>query len=227
MRSFSFFFDGDRIEVDIPFGFYFKEGEVDKGLVIEDKDGNQYVRIPSGYTADGVYVRGFWVSGYEISIDEEGNACSVAGCYPVIKINYYDAMQLAKSRNGELLTREEYNRICMWLVQTKAATFENVFVTGNGMGNYSKPFTMAKTGSNPAWMCNHIDNFFGNCYIWTTERSEINRHFRIIRGGAGTILGTGNNYPASCRTWAKPESKSNNVTIRIALHDAIEDDEED
>ena len=38
MRTFSEFCDGDRIEVDIPCGFYFKEGEVDNGLVIEDKD---------------------------------------------------------------------------------------------------------------------------------------------------------------------------------------------
>ena len=174
---------GNRYEVDIPDKFSFKEGEVENGLVIEDKDGNQYVRIPSGYTADGLYVRGFWISRYEISIREDEVPLSVANRYPAININFYDSEKLAKKVGGFLINKEEYNRVCMWLVETKAATFDEIFVNGNGKGNYSNPFSLAKTGANPLWMFNRLDNFLGNCYTWTTERSELYAHLRIIRGG--------------------------------------------
>lgn len=48
-----------RIEVKIPTGFFFVEGDVNSGYVIEDSEKNQFLRIPSGFTSDGLYVRGF------------------------------------------------------------------------------------------------------------------------------------------------------------------------
>ena len=220
------FCSGNRIEVDIPCGFYYKEGSINDGLVIEDEMLNQYVRIPTGYTSDGMYIRGFWVSRFEISIDAEGNPHSVAGKYPVININFFEAEKLAEQLNCQLLSKEQYNRICMWLVETGAATFEQVFLKGNYMGNYSNPFKLAKTGENQLWMKNRLDNFWGNCYIWTTEKSELYEHFRIARGGAGLYFGTDWNYSATCRLWYNPEEGSGYITLRAAIRDSMNNDDD-
>ena len=212
--------DGDRIEVDVLEGYHFKEGTVNDGYVIEDDLGNQLLRIPSGYTADGLYIRGFWVSRYKISVDDEGNPHSIAGKYPCVGINFFDAMKKAKKMNGDLIAKEEYNRICMWLVQTGAATFEEVFIKGNNdIGNYSNPFVLEKTGSNPKWMRNRLDCFWGGAYIWTTEKSELYDHHRIIRGGHNLYFTTGEKHPPVFRTWADPEKDSPNITFRTVVRD--------
>ena len=100
--------DGDRIEVEVLDNFHFKEGTVDDGYVIEDNIGNQFLRIPSGYTPNGLYVRGFWISRYEISVDEKGKPHSVAGEYPCVNINLFDAIKKAKQFNGCIIAAEEY-----------------------------------------------------------------------------------------------------------------------
>ena len=69
------------------------------------------------------------------------------------------------------------------------------------------------------WMLNRVDNFFGNCSIWTTERSELYDHHRIIRGGHGSYLNTGDKYPASFRAWADPERGYPDITLRIVMPD--------
>ncbi len=218
-KTFLEFCDGYRIEVDIPNGFSYKEGEVDNGLIIENEAGSQYLRIPAGYTSDGLYVRGFWLSRYEISLGNDEEPLSIPDRYPVTNVNFYEAVELArKVANGYIPSKEEYNRICMWLVSTKAATFEEVFETAS-RGNYSTPFVLAKTGENPSWMINRLDNFFGNCSIWTTERSELYDHNMIIRGGHGLYANNGEKHPASFRRWANPEEGYLDNTLRIVIRD--------
>lgn len=210
--------EGDRIEVDVLDKYHFKEGNVNDGYVIEDELKNQLVRIPSGYTSDGLYVRGFWVSRFEISIDKTGRPCSVAGKYPCVNITFDEARALAKKMNGDLIAKEEYNRICMWLVETGAATFEEVFIKGNdSIGNYTQPFVLKEAGANYQWMRNHLDNFWGNAYIWTTEKSELYEHHRIIRGGPDICYNTGDKRPPSHRTWKDPQKRSSRVTFRIVV----------
>lgn len=212
--------DGNRIEVDVLEKYHFKEGTVNDGYVIEDDFGNQLLRIPSGYTSDGLYVRGFWVSRFEISLDIKGNPRSIAGEYPCVNIKLSDAVKKAKKMNGYVISGEEYNRIGMWLVQTGAATFEEVFVRGNNdIGNYSNPFVLEKTGSNSKWMRNRLDCFWGSAYIWTTEKSELYDHYRIIRGGPNVYFNTGEKHPPIFRTWADPEKESPNIAFRIVVKD--------
>ena len=212
--------DGDRIEVDVLETYHFKEGTINDGYVIEDDNGNHLLRIPSGYTADGLYVRGFWISRYEISIDNKGNPYSIAGKYPCVNIKFPDAMELAKKMDGTVIGNEEYNRIAMWLVQTGAATFEEVFIKGNDdIGNYTNPFILKKTGSNPNWMRNRLDCFWGNAYTWTTEKSELYDHHRIIRGGHGSCFNTGEKHSPIFRTWADPERESPDISFRIVIKD--------
>lgn len=218
MKPFYEYCNGSRIEVKIPNSFVYIEGEVANGLVIEDEAGNQFIRIPTGYTPSGEFVKGFWISRFEISLDEDENPHSVANKYPIVNVGYHLACILAqKVDDGYILSGREYDRICMWLVETGVATFEQVFVKGNGMGNYSKPFVLAKTGTNPEWMKNRLDNFWGNCYIWTTERSELYAHYRVIRGGNGAFDLVDDNYPASCRSWNNPNEGRNYITFRICF----------
>ena len=218
--------NNNRIKVKIPEGFYFKEGEIDEGLVIENEHGDSFVRIPPGYTSDGVYVRGFWISAYYISKGEDGQAHSISGDYPWTEISFYEAKEVAEKFGGELLTSEEYNRICMWLVQTHAVSFEQMFIDGSGMGSYCNPFKLEKNGANPNWAANNIDCFWGNVYTWTTQRSELYEHYRKIRGGTCPIHGTEICQPPSASAWAVPEKGSSTISFRIVLHDIFEEDED-
>lgn len=215
--------DGYRIEVEIPKQFSYKEGNVNDGYVIENDEGDQYIRIPAGYTSDGMYVRGFWISRYEISmLKQEAIPRSIPKQIPLVYVNFNMAVELAKMVGGVLPDKEDYNRICMWLVETRAATFEEVFVDGSGRGNYTEPFVLACTAGVPNQMVNRLDNFFGNCYIWTTEKSELYDYHRVIRGGHGLSYKTGKNYPPSQRAWANPEEGRSDLTFRIVMRDSKE-----
>ena len=103
--------DGNRFEVDIPEGFNWVEGEVNNGCVIENKKGDQFIRIPLGYTAEGLFVRGFWVSRFEVSKGENEIPRSIAGEYPWTYINYPDAVKAAESIGAGVISKNEYNRI--------------------------------------------------------------------------------------------------------------------
>ena len=48
----------------------------------------------------------------------------------------------------------------------------------------------------------------------------------MIRGGITSIYGTESYYPPSSSAWAKPEEGNPNISFRIVLHDAIEEDED-
>lgn len=216
----------NRIEVTIPEGFNFKEGDVESGLVIENGNGDTFVRIPAGYTADGIYIGGFWVSAYYISKGSNGQARSIPEDYPWTEISFYEAEKVVKNFGGDLLSQEEYNRICMWLVQTHATSFEKVFIDGVGMGNYSNSFEVQRNGTNPEWIVNNIDCFWGNVYTWTTQRSELYEHYRKIRGGTRPIFGTDICPPPSSSAWAEPEKGSPVISFRLVLHDAVKTEED-
>lgn len=214
------------INVTIPEGFCYKEGTVDSGFIIENSTGDQYVLVPAGYTTEGMYVRDFWISRFEISKGDENVPRSVMGANPWVNINFYDARTVAESVGGSLISSEEYSRICMWLVQTQASDFESVYVNGKNNGNYSSTRKLTKTGSNSDWQHNHIYDFFGNGYIWTTEKSELYHHHHIIRSGHSCNDKNATCYPPANRTWAKPEEYSDITTFRIVLHCDTEVEEE-
>lgn len=206
----------NRIEVEIPQNFCFKEGNVDNGYVIEDAEQNQFVRIPAGFTASGLYVRGFWVSRFDISMSDGKVPRSIQGEYPLVNMNYFQAMDIATMMNASLLSEEHYNRICMWLVQTRGATFDEVFLCGNStIGNYSKPFVLEKTGSNPSWMRNRLDSFWGGTFIWTSEHSELYEHYRVIRGGYNDALCENDFSPPINRGWADPDKSNSRVALKV------------
>ena len=215
----------NQIDQMIPVGYSYKEGSIENGYVIEDSNGNEYVLIPGGYNTDGEYIRAFWISRYEISRGEEDYPQSMRDKTTWTDINFYDASKIANSINGKLISREQYSLICKWLVESKAATFEQVYDNGIGMGYYSKNYTLEKTGSNDEWKCNNIYDFFGNGYTWTNEKSELYDRDRVIRGGHSISLNGEHCNPPAARVGKNPKSKGTNVTFRIVLN--AEREEED
>lgn len=209
--------DGNRFEVVLPSGFHWVKGTVDEGCVIENKIGDQFIRIPLGYTAEGLFVRGYWLSRYEISKGQNNMPRSIAGMEPWTNISYPSALIAAESVGASIISREEYNRIPIWLLSTNAIKIDKLFVDGAGLGNFSEPFKPAKTGSNPDWMINNLDCFWGNCYTWTTEKSELYDHHIVIRGGHGSY-GDLKDTPI-CRKRVSPELERNDITFRIVIRD--------
>lgn len=211
------FCDGERFEVNIPTNFHWVTGDINQGCTIENATGDQYVRIPLGYTASGLFTRGFWLSRYEISQGERNIPRSIAGQYPWVSIKYEDVLNIAQNVGASIISGVEYDRIPIWLLETKAVLFEQMFIDGSGLGNFSNPFKIEKTGSNPKWMINNLDNLWGNCYTWTTERSELYDHHRVIRGGHGTYRTLKDTLV--CRKREKPETERNDIGFRLVIHD--------
>ena len=209
--------DGNRFEVDIPEGFKWIQGSVDEGCIIENNAGDQFIRIPLGYTAEGLFVRGFWVSRYEISKGKNETPKSVAGEYPWTYINYFDAVKVAENYGAHVISKNEYNRIPIWLLSGKKVSFEDMFVDGRDLGNFSDPFEVSKTGSNPGWIINQLADFWGNCYTWTSEKSELYEHHMIIRGGHAMYERL-RDTPL-CRKRIIPETKRDDITFRMVIRD--------
>ncbi len=209
--------DGERFELNIPEGYYWVSGSVENGCIIENEIGDQYIRIPLGYTADGIFVRGFWLSRYEISRGEGDRPRSIAGEKPWTCITYNNAAKASASVGACIISGEEYNRVPIWLLSTKVVTFDQMFVDGKGLGNFSDPFQIAKTGSNPDWMINQLDCFWGNCYTWTTEKSELYEHHIVVRGGHGSY-GALKDTPI-CRRRVLPEIERDDIAFRMVIHD--------
>lgn len=215
----------NQLDQMIPIGYSYKEGSIEDGYVIEDSNGNEYVLIPGGYNTDGEYIKDFWISRYEISRGKDDYPQSMRNKMPWVDINFYDASKIAESINGKLISREQYSRICKWLVRKNAATFEQVYDNGKGLGYYSREYTLEKTGSNDEWMFCNIFDFFGNGYIWTTERSELYDHNRVIRGGHSISVDGEFCNPPTARSGRNPKTAASNITFRIVLStDGVEED---
>jgi hypothetical protein len=209
--------DNQKFEVVIPTGFHWVEGDVANGCVIQNGLGDELLRIPLGYTAKGLFVRGFWLSRYEVSKGDNGEPRSIPGKYPWTNISYQDAEIATEKIGASLITGEEYDRIPIWLLSTNSIGYSELFHDGNGLGNFSEPFKVAKTGSNPNWMINRLDSFWGNCYTWTTEHSELYDHHMVVRGGHGSYNGL-KNTPI-CRRAFSPTLEKDDISFRFVFRD--------
>ena len=92
-----------------------------------------------------------------------------------------------------------------------------MFVDGRDLGNFTEPFEISKTGSSPDWVINRLADFWGNCYTWTTEKSELYEHHMIIRGGHALYEGL-KDTPI-CRKRIAPETKRDDITFRMVIRD--------
>lgn len=219
--------DLSRLGIHIPAGFFYVTGTPNNGCVIENSSGDQYVLVPEGSTTEGHHVGNCWVSRFEISKGDDGMPRSVAGKIPWNSVSYTEAVEAAERVGGHLLSKDEYSRICTWLVREEAADFHEMYFDGRANGNYARDCVLTKTGSNPSWQHNHIYDFFGNGYTWTTERFDSNQTERVIRGGHYIGHSDEVSYPPTNFGGMNPKDRSKNVTFRIVLRADEVSEEED
>ena len=146
-------------------------------LTVTDEEGNYFTFVPGGRYRDETgtnyigWVQDFWVHTYEISMDLKGNPKSISGKKPWCGLKVEEAQeQLEKLHGSELLTAEEYARICEWFLTTEIATFDDIYIDSTKLGNYvNNPEgtrgRMAVTGASKKWELNDINNLSGNSYL--------------------------------------------------------------
>jgi hypothetical protein len=216
-----------RMRINIPKGFFYVTGTPSTGVVIQNDAGDQYVLVPEGPTTEGHHVENIWVSRYEISKGDDGIPMSVAGKFPWSNVSYNEAAEAADKIGGHLPSKDEYARICTWLVREEVVDFHEMYFDGRANGNYAREKALVKTGSCQSWQHNHIFDFFGNGYTWTTEKFAMDQMKRVIRGGHYIGHSDAVSYPPMNFGFMKPSERSELVTFRVVLKFDEDSEEED
>lgn len=101
-------------------------------LVFQDTRGNKFTYIPKDNECES-----YWVSTYEISQDNKtGEARSISGVFPWVKITPRDALEVAKAFGGFLLLFEQIERLWRYMVKTRVATYMQIYSDSSSLGNY-------------------------------------------------------------------------------------------
>lgn len=189
-----------KSKIIIPNGFVHVYGNEDNGFVIQSPTGNEFVWIPEGETKQDGYCEGFYVSRYEISKKSENCFMSVPNKYPVVDIDFFDAVAIAQTLNSCLISDKQFERIVSWILETGEKTEHQVYEDSSDFGNYKNvgPHKMVKTGYNPRWMCKNIDNLAGNLWTWTCTGDEKSK---ILRGGCCMLDGQYAPLGRKCRSY--------------------------
>ncbi len=184
----------------IPNGFVHLCGTENTGFVIQSPEGNQFVWIPSGETKEDGYCEGFYFSRFDISMENKSTYVSKPGRYPIVDIDYYEAVEIAKKLNAKLISDKQFERILSWLLETGFMTDYQIYEDTSGFGNYKNvgPHKMVKTFSNPNWLCNNIDNFAGNLWTWTCTGDDKSK---VLRGGCCMLEGFYAPLGRKCRSY--------------------------
>lgn len=184
----------------IPNGFVHLCGTENTGFVIQSPEGNQFVWIPGGETKEDGYCEGFYFSRFDISMENESTYVSKPGRYPVVDIDYYEAVEIAKKLNAKLISDKQFERILSWLLETGFMTDYQIYEDTSEFGNYKNvgPHKMVKTFSNPKWLCNNIDNLAGNLWTWTCTGDDKSK---VLRGGCCMLEGIYAPLGRKCRSY--------------------------
>ena len=160
-----------KSKIIIPAGFVHVCGNENNGFVIQSPTGNEFVWVPGGETKQDGYCDGFYVSRYEISKKSENCFMSVPNQYPIVDIDFFDAIGIAQ-----------------------------MYEDSSDFGNYKNvgPHKAVKTGYNPRWMCKNIDNLAGNLWTWTCTGDEKSK---ILRGGCCMLDGQYAPLGRKCRSY--------------------------
>ena len=168
---------------------------------------------------------GFYISRYNISRSWTGEAKSVKGAMPWTNINWFDAMEAAKtfgdgvSVKSHLPYGAEYDSVLEWFIKSQARTTDEIARSdftqwGNFWNTKDSPRKVVKTGRCKEWSTNGIYDLAGNVDEWTQEKNESS--YRVIRGGA-----FGNNgiyYPVACRFYYNPGNICFDTGFRATLY---------
>ena len=139
----------------------------------------------------GFYISRYNISRYNVSKSSEGRPQSVEGFMPWVKIDFYDAKQIASTiENTEAVKSHltfgaEYDSVLEWFIKTEVKTLAEIAEDSTEWGNYSNTENSLKkiveTGSREKWCANNIYDFAGNVKEWTQEHN--NSLHSVIRGG--------------------------------------------
>ncbi|MBR3325577.1 MAG: SUMF1/EgtB/PvdO family nonheme iron enzyme [Clostridia bacterium] len=154
---------------------------------------------------------GFYISRYNISKNKQtGEAQSVKGEMPWTNINWFDAMEAAKTfGDGVFVTShlpfgEEYDSALEWFIKSGKRTKEEIANDSTQWGNFwntrNAQKKVVKTGTCEEWSTNKIFDLAGNVDEWTQEKNK--RLSRVIRGGCCCFDGYG--YPVAYRVRSNP-----------------------
>ena len=196
----------------IPKGFKYVLGTENTGFTIEDESGNQFVWIPGGETLKDGECRGFFFSRYEISLDVDGKFVSQANKYPIVDRSYWDAQKIASKMNAKIMSNQQFERIIKWFIETDAMSAKEIFEDSSNRGNYknSGPHRMVKTGFNPKWMINNIDNLAGNLWTWTCTGDDKSK---ILRGGCCMLEGNYSPLGRKCLSYLEGSRFYNGLRV--------------
>lgn len=186
----------------IPNGFVHLCGTENTGFVIQSMEGNQFVWIPGGETREDGYCEGFYFSRFDISMENESTYVSKPDRYPVVDIDYYEAVEIANKLNAKLISDKQFERILSWLLESGFMTDYQIYEDTSEFGNYKNvgPHKMVKTFSNPKWLCNNIDNLAGNLWTWTCTGDDKSK---VLRGGCCMLDGNYAPLARKCRSYLK------------------------
>lgn len=186
--------------VIIPIGFSYVCGDETTGFVVRSPEGNEFVWVPGGNTKEDGYCDGFYISRYDISKESESCYVSMPNQYPIVDIDYFEAMNIAKKLNAHIMSDKQFERIISWILETGDKTEYQIYEDSSDFGNYKNvgSHKMVKTGSNPKWMCKNIDNLAGNLWTWTSTGDEKSK---ILRGGCCMLEGQYSPLCRKCRSY--------------------------
>ena len=167
---------------------------------------------------------GFYISRYNISRSKTGEAKSVKGAMPWTNINWFDAMEVAKTfGDGVYVTSHlpfgaEYDSVLEWFIKSGKRSKEEIANDSTQWGNFrntrNAPWQIVKTGTREEWFTNNICDLAGNVAEWTQERN--NSSFRIPRGGRFSNYGEG--YPVAYRGCILPLKNNVSTGFRATLY---------
>lgn len=167
---------------------------------------------------------GFYISRFNISIDENRKAKSIQGANPCICVDYNQAKKIAatmeegSSLKSHLVYGAEYDSMLSWLIKSNVKSYDEVAIDSTKWGNYFNNPNAFKalmvTGSNEDWSANGIYDIAGNMSEWTQESSI---HYNAVLRG-GKFFYYGDIYPAAHREIQNPFSKDTHGCFRTALY---------
>lgn len=166
---------------------------------------------------------GFYISRYNISRSKTGEAKSVKGAMPWTNINWFDAMEAAKtfgdgvSVKSHLPYGAEYDSVLEWFIKSKARTTDEIASDSTQWGNFwntkDSPRKVVKTGRCKEWSTNGIYDLAGNVDEWTQEKNKSS--YRVFRGG--NYCNNGNYCPVACRNYDNPFFNCDYTGFRATL----------
>lgn len=166
---------------------------------------------------------GFYISRYNISRSKTGEAKSVKEAIPWANLNWFDAMEAAKtfgdgvSVKSHLPYGAEYDSALEWFIKSGKRTKEEIANDSTQWGNFwntrNAPKKVVKTGTCEEWSTNNIFDLAGNIDEWTQEKNECS--YRVIRGGGYDVNGC--NYPVAFRFCGVPNYRYNDTGFRATL----------